>query len=147
MVSWYFSKNTLPYWCVLAIDCVIIVFAGFLATYFVQGGHSLSTNFWYHLRTWCLTLPFFVVGMRIFHTYSGIMRYSSTIDLMRQAFALINRIHTGFNCQGTHVIRFHHTFYPTSYVCSNVPPRPVRTMGFANSNKVSVVFISYNPII
>lgn len=89
LASWYFSKNTLPYWCVLAIDCVIIVFAGLLATYFVQGGHSLSTNFWYHLRTWCLTLPFFVVGMRIFHTYSGIMRYSSTIDLMRQAFALI----------------------------------------------------------
>jgi FlaA1/EpsC-like NDP-sugar epimerase len=60
-----------------------------LATYFVQGGSSLSNNFWQVLRTWCLTLPLFFVGMRLFHTYSGIMRYSSTIDLMRQAFALI----------------------------------------------------------
>ena len=89
LASWYFSKSTLPYWCVLAIDCIIIVFAGMLATYFVQGGSSLSGNFWQILRTWCLTLPFFIIGMRMFHTYSGIMRYSSTIDLMRQAFALI----------------------------------------------------------
>ena len=89
LASWYFSKNTLPYWCVLAIDCIIIVFAGMLATYFVQGGSSLSGNFWQILRTWCLTLPFFIIGMRLFHTYSGIMRYSSTIDMMRQAFALM----------------------------------------------------------
>ena len=89
LASWYFSKNTLPYWCVLAIDCIIIVFAGMLATYFVQGENSLTNNFWYILRTWCLTLPFFIIGMRLFHTYSGIMRYSSTIDMMRQAFALM----------------------------------------------------------
>lgn len=89
LASWYFSKNTLPYWCVLAIDCIIIVFAGILATYFVQGENSLTNNFWYILRTWCLTLPFFIIGMRLFHTYSGIMRYSSTIDMMRQAFALM----------------------------------------------------------
>ena len=89
LASWYFSKNTLPYWCVLAIDCFIIVFAGMLATYFVQGGSSLSNNFWHILLTWCFTLPLFFVGMRLFHTYSGIMRYSSTIDLVRQAFALI----------------------------------------------------------
>ena len=89
LASWYFSKNTLPYWCVLAIDCIIIIISGMLATYFVQGEGSLSNNFWPILRTWCLTLPFFIVGMRMFHTYSGIMRYSSTIDLMRQAFALI----------------------------------------------------------
>ena len=89
LASWYFSKSTLPYWCVLAIDCLIIVFAGMLATYFVQGGSSLSGNFWQFLRTWCLTLPFFIIGMRLFHTYSGIMRYSSTIDMMRQAFALM----------------------------------------------------------
>ena len=89
IANWYFSKKALPYWCVLAIDCSIIVFAGMLATYFIQGGNSLSTHFWRHLLTWVLTLPFFIVGMRVFHTYSGIMRYSSTIDLVRQAFALI----------------------------------------------------------
>ena len=89
IANWYFSKKALPYWCVLAIDCSIIVFAGMLATYFIQGGNSLATHFWRHLLTWVLTLPFFIVGMRVFHTYSGIMRYSSTIDLVRQAFALI----------------------------------------------------------
>ena len=89
IANWYFSKKALPYWCVLAIDCSIIVVAGMLATYFIQGGNSLSTHFWRHLLTWVLTLPFFIVGMRVFHTYSGIMRYSSTIDLVRQAFALI----------------------------------------------------------
>ena len=87
--SWYFSKKTLPYWCVLIIDCSIIIFAGLLASYFEVGGEKLASNFWHYLRTWIFTLPFFLIGMRAMHTYSGIIRYSSTIDLVRQAIALI----------------------------------------------------------
>ena len=50
VTTWYFSKNALPYWCVLLLDCAIIVFAGMLGTYFVQGGTPLQGDgFWHFL--------------------------------------------------------------------------------------------------
>lgn len=87
--SWYFSKNSLPYWCVLLFDCLILVTAGLISTYIFTGGGSLSHNFWHHLRTWLCTLPLFLIGMRLFHTYSGVLRYSTVIDMIKVAYSLI----------------------------------------------------------
>ena len=28
LTNWYFSKNALPYWCILALDSLAILFAG-----------------------------------------------------------------------------------------------------------------------
>ena len=33
IVNWYFSRNALPYWCILLIDYTIIIFSGYLAYY------------------------------------------------------------------------------------------------------------------
>ena len=89
VTTWYFSKNALPYWCVLLLDCAIIVFAGMLGTYFVQGGTPLQGDgFWRHLLVITCSLPFFIIGMRIFRTYSGVLRYSSFVDLARVAGAV-----------------------------------------------------------
>ncbi len=89
VTTWYFSKNALPYWCVLLLDCTIIVFAGMLGTYFVQGGTPLQGDgFWRHLLAITCSLPFFIIGMRIFRTYSGVLRYSSFVDLARVAGAV-----------------------------------------------------------
>ena len=89
VTTWYFSKNALPYWCVLLLDCAIIVFAGMLGTYFVQGGTPLQGDgFWRHLLAITCALPFFIIGMRVFRTYSGVLRYSSFVDLARVAGAV-----------------------------------------------------------
>lgn len=89
VTTWYFSKNALPYWCVLLLDCAIIVFAGMLGTYFVQGGTPLQGDgFWRHLLAITCSLPFFILGMRVFRTYSGVLRYSSFVDLARVAGAV-----------------------------------------------------------
>lgn len=89
VISWYFSKKALPYWCVLLLDCVIIVFAGMLGTYLVQGGTPLQGDgFWKHLLAITCALPFFILGMRVFKTYSGVLRYSSFVDLTRVAGAV-----------------------------------------------------------
>ena len=89
VITWYFSKNALPYWCVLMLDCTIIVFAGLLGIYLVQGGTPLQGDgFWRHLLAGVCVLPFFILGMRIFHTYSGVLRYSSFVDLARVAGAV-----------------------------------------------------------
>ncbi|MBO4565302.1 MAG: polysaccharide biosynthesis protein [Bacteroidaceae bacterium] len=90
VTTWYFSKKALPYWCVLMLDCAIIVIAGMIGTYIVQGGGPLQSNgFWQHLLAIICSLPFFILGMRIFRTYSGVLRYSSFVDLTRVAGAVI----------------------------------------------------------
>ena len=89
LTNWYFSKATLPYWCILALDSIAIIIAGMMATYISEGGDVLARNFWNYLLMFVCSLPLFVVGMRMFHTYSGIMRYSSFVDLLRISGALV----------------------------------------------------------
>ena len=88
LVNWYFSKATLPYWCIFALDSIAIVVAGMIATYIAEGGEVLASHFWSYLLAFICSLPLFVVGMRLFHTYSGIMRFSSFVDLLRISGAL-----------------------------------------------------------
>ena len=89
LTNWYFSKATLPYWCIMVLDSIAIVVAGMIATYIAGGGELIASHFWNYLLTFICSLPLFVVGMRIFHTYSGIMRYSSFVDLLRIFGALV----------------------------------------------------------
>ncbi len=89
LTNWYFSKKTLPYWCVLILDCTAIVTAGMIAVYFCMGGKMVAFNFWKIVLMWVCTLPLFMVGMRVFHTYSGVIRYSSFTDLMRVALSVV----------------------------------------------------------
>lgn len=89
LTAWYFSKNALPYWCVLLLDSCIIVIAGLFSVYLCEGGDALAHSFWDWVLGLMCTLPFFYVGMRCFHTYSGIFRYSSFVDLMRVSCALV----------------------------------------------------------
>ena len=83
LVNWYFSRNALPYWCILLIDYTIILFSGLLAYYFLRGGDALSHNFWSVFKELLILLIPYTISFRIFHTYSGIFRYSSFVDLTR----------------------------------------------------------------
>ena len=86
--NWYFSKNTLPYWCVLIAD-LMIVFLSWIVVYFIShGAGTLIRNFWPLVINSLICDLFMLVGMRTFHTYSGILRYSSFSDLFRVMSAL-----------------------------------------------------------
>lgn len=89
LTNWYFSKSTLPYWCILTIDSIAIILAGMIATYIALGGQVVASEFWQYLVIFLCSLPLFMVGMKVFHTYSGIMRYSSFVDLLRISGALV----------------------------------------------------------
>ena len=83
IASWYFQKNSLPYWGILALDSMLIIFSGLLANYLVCGASSFIGHFWpLLLELVLMQIPFFI-GFKIFHTYSGIIRYSSFVDLAR----------------------------------------------------------------
>lgn len=80
---WYFSKRALPYWCVLAMDCLIVLFSGYLSYYILNGGSMFASNFWHLSFDLVMSTIVFLVFFKIFHTYSGIVRYSSFVDLGR----------------------------------------------------------------
>ena len=96
ITSWYFSRNALPYWGILAIDSMLIVFAGLCGIYLVLGGSGLVSHFWSYVLTLVCSLPLFWVGMGVFKTYRGIIRYSSFVDLMRVAGAMLLGIFLNF---------------------------------------------------
>lgn len=87
--SWYFSKNALPYWCVLAIDSCIILFAEMLAVSFSTSADYIVQKYKSILLFNMTSLPTMWLGMRIFHTYSGILRYSSLVDLAKVVYAVV----------------------------------------------------------
>jgi len=88
-LHWYFSKNALPYYCILAIDSLIIIFLNVFGFYWQFGGNVVASVFWMLLLGSVITMIPFLVGFRIFHTYSGIIRFSSFADLYRVAYAVI----------------------------------------------------------
>lgn len=87
LTGWYFSRGAFPYWVVLSLDCLIVAFACVLGKCLELG----RLGFALHLApvTWgivvCMFL--FIIAFRLFHTYSGIVRYSSFIDLQRVVLA------------------------------------------------------------
>jgi FlaA1/EpsC-like NDP-sugar epimerase len=89
VLNWYFSRNALPYWGILLLDYAILVLAGVL-TYWIFVFHRAGEiDLLLLLRTLVMyALPGFV-GARMFHTYSGIVRYSSFVDLTRVFYANI----------------------------------------------------------
>ncbi len=89
LANWYFSRSALPYWSILLLDCVFVVFSGLLA-FTVHHGSEQTLNVLGSLcLILCAFLVCFVVGFRIFHTYNGVMRYSSFSDLLRVGSAAI----------------------------------------------------------
>lgn len=87
--NWYFSKDALPYWCIFVLDCLIVLGADVLVYALNNGTLSFLQNFVQLTGAFCFYLLFYVVSFRMFHTYSGVIRYSSFIDLQRIGFAMI----------------------------------------------------------
>ena len=90
ITNWYFSKKAMPYWCILAIDCAIVMFSGYLGVYLERGGLVFADNFWHITWALLLCLVVFLIFFRVFHTYTGIIRYSSFIDLQRVVYATLS---------------------------------------------------------
>ena len=93
ILTWYLNEKSLPYWCVLMVDCAIVGFAGlfvfwmfhkpiYVAFYLNEAVHSVI-----------LYILLSVIGFKCFHTYSSVIRYSSFVDLMKVAYGnLLNMV-------------------------------------------------------
>jgi len=83
LLNWYFKRSSLPYWCVLAIDCLVFFCAGVLVYYIQHRGYETLVAFRSLSHLLLVYLAVCIVCFRLFHTYSGIIRFSSFVDLQR----------------------------------------------------------------
>ena len=89
LINWYFSKNSLPYWCIFTMDC-LIVFLSYMFVYTKMNSGVEALNVLWQLVTFnSIFVLFHAIGFKIFHTYDGILRYSSFVDLQRVGYAVI----------------------------------------------------------
>lgn len=88
--NWYFTKKALPHLCILLIDCAIVVFSGYVGYYIDKGGDIFVGSFWQITFGLMVGLVPFIVAFRLLHTYSGIVRYSSFVDLQRVMMATLS---------------------------------------------------------
>ena len=85
--NWYFSKKALPYWTILLLDCLIVIFAVILVFAATEGTVSVVARLKDISIAMGAYLICYMVGFRCMHTYSGVLRYSTFVDLQRIAFA------------------------------------------------------------
>ena len=87
LANWYFRRNSLPYWSIFVLDMLILLFSGFVSFWIFSSWTELTTRTATLLASLFVYVALSVFGIRYFHTYAGIVRYSSFVDLMRVAYA------------------------------------------------------------
>lgn len=90
--NWYLSANALPYWVILAIDIFICYFSGLFVFWLYSHGALAWSYIALFSKTILIYMIFNLIGFRIFHTYSGIIRYSSFVDLQRVGLAMLSSL-------------------------------------------------------
>ena len=86
ILNWYFTKNSLPYWSILMIDCFIIIFSGLVIYWVFNNSAIVLENGFRVMNTLICFVLLSLPGFKLFHTYSGFMRFSSFVDLMRVVY-------------------------------------------------------------
>lgn len=88
-INWFFSLGILPYWGIFAMDCMAVYVSGLFVYYLQFGGLNLAQHFWQVSLGLCVCLVVYIFSFFIFHTYHGVLRYSSFVDLHRVAYSTV----------------------------------------------------------
>lgn len=86
--DWYFSKKSLPYWCIFWIDCAVIYLSYLFIYQQINSGAQALGIFGQLSAVFAIFTMFHAIGFRMFHTYDGILRYSSFVDLQKVFYAV-----------------------------------------------------------
>ena len=87
LANWYFRRNSLPYWSIIVLDMLILMMSGAISYWIFSNWTELTSRMPTLLASLSVYAVLSIIGVRYFHTYAGIVRYSSFIDLMRVAYA------------------------------------------------------------
>ena len=88
LTDWYFSKKSLPYWCIFWIDCAVIYLSYLFIYQQINSGAQALGIFGQLSAVFAIFTMFHAIGFRMFHTYDGILRYSSFVDLQKVFYAV-----------------------------------------------------------
>ena len=92
LLTWYTSRAALPYWLILAADCLTVFLSGILAYVVDYSASQALSCFGPLVLTMATYMCCYIVGFRVFHTYSGIIRKTSIADLARVWLALLTGV-------------------------------------------------------
>lgn len=87
LLNWYFSKESLPFWCLFIADSVIVIFSGLFTFWAENRTLVMFSHRFAVLYTVLLYVAISWIGARLFKTYLGVVRYSSFVDLIKVAYA------------------------------------------------------------
>ena len=88
LVNWYFDKRSLPYWSIVFIDVLLCFIATIFVLWLFSSASWILGNFPVVLHTVGLLLLIDIIMFKVFHTYAGVIRFSSFVDLKRIGLAM-----------------------------------------------------------
>ena len=153
LANWYFTKNSLPYWSILLIDCLIIICSGFLVYWLFHNAVTVFENTLKILNSLLVFVVLSLPGFKIFHIYSGFMRFASIVDMRRvmygNAVSLALVLLADFALDylpGDHFIHFNTTGVVLIYIISTllmwalrVFVRTIYEVGFSNTRALRIL--------
>lgn len=85
--KWSFSRGTMPYWCILAYDSIVVIASGYFVYYLQHGISNLVENISRVSFGIGICFAVYMIAFILFHTFNGVLRFSSFIDLRRVAYS------------------------------------------------------------
>ena len=85
--KWSFSRGTMPYSCILAYDSIVVIASGYFVYYLQHGFQNLVENISRVSLGIGICFAVYMIAFILFHTFNGVLRFSSFIDLRRVAYS------------------------------------------------------------
>ena len=85
--KWIFSRGALPYWCILIYDSVTVIISGYFVYYLQHGFSNLVENISRASFGIGICFAVYILAFVLFHTFNGVLRFSSFVDLRRVAYS------------------------------------------------------------
>lgn len=90
VLHWYFNRASLPFWCILILDSLVFLVSGIFVYYLFHHGARTIADIHPLVHILLVYMAVSIVFYRLFQTYTGIIRYSSFVDLLRVAYANVS---------------------------------------------------------
>lgn len=87
--NWYFGRGALPYWCIMIFDLMVCFLSGVFVVWLRHPASGVLAAWPQLMHTFGIFAILNFISFRVFHTYSGILRYSQFVDLMRVTNACV----------------------------------------------------------
>ncbi len=82
ITDWYFTKKAVPYWFILLLDCFLVFLNSWIALFLIKPQAFVNdAMFWANFWGILINVVIYAISFKIFHTYHGVVRYSTFHDL------------------------------------------------------------------